>query len=82
VVELVVLLALCVSVGFAAGMWWAILVPLAASAVFYVGRWQEWWGYGTGEAWVYLMIFFGGLGALAAGVGVVLRKLTGRAVRA
>lgn len=72
---MVVILAGSAVVGFGAGRWWTLLVPIAAVGAFYAGLNAGWWGNGVGDGWQIVMAFVMGAGLLAAVVGVASRRL-------
>jgi hypothetical protein len=39
------------AIGAAARRWPALLVPLVAWPMYFLGLEREWWGYGVGDGW-------------------------------
>jgi hypothetical protein len=58
--------------GFASRSWLALILPLVAWPLFYVGLTQHWWGDGTGDAWQFVAVTLTlvGVGSTALAVSV------------
>jgi hypothetical protein len=57
------------------GRGWALLIPIVAWSLFYVGLLVGWWGNGVGDLWQLSAIINILAGVAAAGLGLWLRRL-------
>jgi hypothetical protein len=67
-------------IGFLTRRWVAVVVPLVAWPLYYVGLNRHWWGVnGTGDGWQSLAVLLAIVGALGTGAAVVAgQRLAGR----
>jgi hypothetical protein len=58
--------------GVLARRWFVLLIPLIAWPVYFAGLNKHWWGYGTGDGWLYAAAVFSVVGILitAAAIGL------------
>ena len=58
--------------GLALRSWLALIFPVVAWPLFYVGLTHHWWGYGTGDGWQFVAVALTllGVGSTALAVGI------------
>jgi hypothetical protein len=61
-------------VGAVARRWAAILLPLLAWPLFYLGLDQGWWGNGLGDGWQYAAAALGSVGVATTALLVALAR--------
>lgn len=72
------LLAAPFLLGTVIGRWWVLLMPGLMWALWFHGLTTGWWGYGMGDAWQAALGVDCMAGALAASLGILMRRRAGR----
>jgi hypothetical protein len=62
------------ALGAAVRRWSALLVPVVAWPVYFVGLNREWWFYGTGDGWQYGAVVLTAVGVVTTGVAITVGR--------
>ncbi len=74
----IVLLIAFPLLGGAMRRWLALLFPVIAWPLFYVGLSRDWWGHGIGDGWQYLAVLMTTIGVVTTALAVALSRAVGR----
>ena len=77
-IALIVVVAVCASVGVLTGRWEAVGLVVAAIPVYYLGLNAGWWGHGVGDGWQYALLAATLVGAIAVAAAVGVRRFLAR----
>jgi hypothetical protein len=69
------------ALGLATGRLATVIVPPLVWIVFFAGLAAGWWGSGLGDGWIAAFVELTTAGAIAAGVGAILRRRIARTSR-